>query len=122
MPSLGDMKKLTSLNCNKVYVYSSEFLNYDYQFSNVMIKNAVDLFSKCGLFDGSIIKDNFNIIDNYRYITGGEQAVIRILNMLSYIPQDSILLLDEPFAMLDTSAVILVIQLLMLQRFILTPF
>lgn len=112
VPSLGDMKRLTSLNYHNVYLYSGEFLNYDYQFSDVMIKNAVDLLNKCGFSDRRIVKDNYNIIENYRYISGGQQAVIRILNMLSYIPQDSVLLLDAPFAMLDTGTIALLLMVM----------
>ncbi|MBP3326827.1 MAG: putative DNA binding domain-containing protein [Coprococcus sp.] len=112
VPSLGDMKRLTSLNYHNVYLYSGEFLNYDYQFSDIMIKNAVDLLNKCGFSDRRIVNDNFHIIENYRYISGGQQAVIRILNMLSYIPQDSVLLLDAPFAMLDTGTIALLLMVM----------
>ena len=87
--SLADMKRIALLNNKKVYLYSGGFLNYDYQFSNTMLKNAFDLLNRHGMDYCSILKASRDFNSHYKYISEGEQALIRMLNILSYIPEDS---------------------------------
>ena len=54
--SLRDAKCMVSLKQEKVYIYGGEYLNFDYQFTNVMVENALDLLKRCGLFDSFILK------------------------------------------------------------------
>lgn len=112
VPSLHVMKRIASLDQSKVHLYSGEFLNYDYTFTNVMIKNAVKLLDTCGVNDTHFIKGYSNFNSNYHYMSGSIQAVIRILNMLSQVQEGSVLLLDAPFAMLDRNAAQLILEVI----------
>lgn len=105
VPSIAKMKRIASLNCNSVYIFSGDLLKYDYKFKNIMVKNAVDLLKKNGYEDDEIFEKYFNFKGEFQFISEGMQSVIRILNMLYYIPDNSVLLLDDPFAMLDINSV-----------------
>ena len=101
--SIAEMKKITSLNFNSIYIFSGEFLDYDYVFNSVMITNAKDLLRKVGCEDNKIYELHIDNERKFRYISGGLQFAIRFLNMLHYIPTNSILLIDSPFSKLDSN-------------------
>lgn len=110
--SLRDVKYMASLKHKKVYIYNGEYLNYDYQFTSIMVENALALLKRCGLFDNFILKEGIDFKDKYSYISVGMQTVIRLLNMLSYVSKDSILLLDNPFATLDMNEIDLILKVI----------
>lgn len=110
--SLRDVKRMSSLKQKSIYIFNGEYLNYDYQFTNIMVENALVLLKRCGLLDSFIRKGDINLKGEYSYISEGMQAFIRLLNMLSYISKDSILLLDAPFAMLDMNAIDLLLRVI----------
>ena len=103
--SISEMKKITSLNFNNIYIFSGEFLDYDYIFNSVMIRNAKDLLRKVGCEDNTVYELQLDHARKFRYISAGMQFMIRILNMLYYIPSNSVLLIDAPFSKLDVNMI-----------------
>lgn len=101
--SIAEMKKITALNFNNIYFFSGQFLNYDYDFNTVMVRNAKNLLRRIRYEDNEVYKEYFDGERKFRYISEGVQFIIRVLNMLYYIPANSVLLIDEPFSMLDSN-------------------
>ena len=94
--SFSDIKKIARMDEEKVFIFSGEFLDYDCQLNAKMVKNAVKLLKNVDM------EGHFSLAYVGLYMSQGQQSIIRILNMLYLIPSNSILLLDAPFAKVDS--------------------
>lgn len=94
--SFADIKKIARMEENKVFIFSGEFLDYDCQLNTKMIKNAMKLLKNVDM------ERYFSLAYEGVYMSQGQQSVIQILNLLYLIPSNSILLLDAPFAKVDS--------------------
>lgn len=99
--SFDEMKKLLSVNRNMIYLVSGEFIGRKYKLDREMIDNANELLDRMGIKN----KHKVDFIDSknksYNLMSGGIQTFYHILNILFNTPTNSVLLIDEPFAMLD---------------------
>lgn len=99
--SFDEMKKLLSVNRNMIYLFSGEFIGRKYKLDREMINNANELLDRMGIEN----KYKVDFIDSnskpYNLMSGGIQTFYHILNILFNTPTNSVLLIDEPFAMLD---------------------
>lgn len=99
--SFDEMKKLLSVNRNMIYLVSGEFIGRKYKLDREMINNANELLDRMGIEN----KYKVDFIDSnsksYNLMSGGIQTFYHILNILFNTPTNSVLLIDEPFAMLD---------------------
>lgn len=100
--SFDEMKKLLAVNRSMIYLFSGEFIGRKYKLDREMINNANDLLDRMGIEN----KYKVNFIDSnsksYNLMSGGIQTFYHILNILFNTPTNSVLLIDEPFAMLDS--------------------
>ncbi|RHP30660.1 MULTISPECIES: RNA-binding domain-containing protein [Clostridia] len=94
--SFADIKKIARMEENKVFIFSGEFLDYDCQLNTKMIKNAMKLLKNVDM------ERYFSLAYEGVYMSQGQQSVIQILNLLYLIPSNSIILLDAPFAKVDS--------------------
>lgn len=99
--SFDEMKKLLSVNRNMIYLVSGEFIGRKYKLDREMINNANKLLDRIGIEN----KYKADFLDShsksYDLMSGGIQTFYRILNILFNTPPNSVLLIDEPFTMLD---------------------
>lgn len=100
--SFDEMEKLLAVNRNMIYLVSGEFIGHKYKLDREMINNANDLLDRMGIEN----KYKVNFIDSnsktYNLMSGGIQTFYHILNILFNTPTNSVLLIDEPFAILDS--------------------
>lgn len=99
--SFEEMKNLMSIKRNKVYLFSGEFIGHKYKLDSNMISNALKLLTELGIEDEFTMSTSIKYNSSYNFMSGGMQAYYWILNLLYHIPQESVFMMDEPFAMLD---------------------
>ena len=99
--SFDEMKKLLSVNRNMIYLVSGEFIGRKYKLDREMINNANELLDRMGIENKYKVDFLDSNSKSYNLMSGGIQTFYHILNILFNTPANSVLLIDEPFAMLD---------------------
>lgn len=99
--SLNEMKQLTSIDHNKIFLYSGEFIHDTYWLSDSKIKIALDLLNNLNIKDENMFDAYSYENKKYRFLSQGYQSYLTILSILAIIPNGSIFLCDDPFASLD---------------------
>ncbi|EHQ88695.1 divergent AAA domain-containing protein [Desulfosporosinus youngiae DSM 17734] len=95
------MKQLTSIEYDKIFLFSGEFIHDRYWLSDSKIKIALDLLDNLYIKDENL-SDMYSHKDTkYRFVSQGYQSYLTILSILATIPNGSVFLGDEPFANLD---------------------
>lgn len=103
--SFEAMKKLVSVDRDKIYLVSGEFFDHMNKLTGSMIQSVNQFLEEKGIENKHKIKAFKSEHKSYHMISGGEQAYYRLLFLLCSIEKDSVLLIDEPFAKLDYSTV-----------------
>ena len=99
--SFDEMKKLLSVNRQMIYLVSGEFIERKYRLDKEMIENSNELLDRMGIENKYKADSLDSNSKSYNLMSGGIQTYYRILNILSNTPINSVLLIDEPFGMLD---------------------
>lgn len=100
--SFYEMKKVLSINRDIIYLFSGEFINHKRRLNGEMIKNANKLLDEMRIENPYRVELSKSNDKSYNLMSGGVQTYYWILNILYNMPQESVLLIDEPFAMLNT--------------------
>lgn len=99
--SFNEMRQLTSINYDKIFLYSGEFARDTYWLSDSKIKMALDLLNNLNVKDEKLFDMYSHKDTKYLFVSQGYQIYLTILNILATMPKGSIFLCDDPFASLD---------------------
>lgn len=97
--SFDEMKKLLSIDRGMVYLLGGSSIYHKTKLNSEMISNANQLLDEIGIENK--YKVDLSETKSYNIMSGGVQTYYWILNILYNTPPGSILLMDDPFAMLD---------------------
>lgn len=103
--SFEKMSEIMSLERDKVFLFSGEFINDSYLLSDSIMGNAMKLLENLKTEDNYLMDYYINKSPKYHILSGGMQTYLKIIGLISSLPQGSILLCDEPFSRLDTCAI-----------------
>lgn len=99
--SFNEMKQLISIDYDKIFLFSGEFMHDTYWLSDLKIKMALDLLNNLNIKSGDIIDTYTDNKRKYRFLSQGHQMYLTIISILATLPNDCIFLCDEPFSCLD---------------------
>lgn len=99
--SFNEMRQLTSIDYDKVFLYSGEFTRDTYWLSDSKIKMALDLLNNLNIKEENLFDMYSHKDTKYRFVSQGYQIYLTILSILATMPNGSIFLCDDPFASLD---------------------
>ncbi len=99
--SFNEMRQLTSINYDKIFLYSGEFARDTYWLSDSKIKMALDLLNSLNIKDENLFDMYSHKDTKYRFVSQGYQVYLTILSILATMPKGSVFLCDDPFASLD---------------------
>lgn len=100
-----EMKYLSNLNREKIFLLGSDSMRDKFWLSDERIKSAVDYYSTLNIKDNIVETVLLEILLNnksFRFMSIGQQLYFGILSVLSYLPVESVLLIDGLFSQLDT--------------------
>jgi hypothetical protein len=103
--SFEEMKRILSVDRDRVYLLIGEFIGHKYKLSNGMINNVNQFLDEKGIENIYKIDISNSECKSYNIMSGGVQTYYWLVNLISNTPQDSVLMIDEPFAMLDYNTV-----------------
>ncbi len=92
-------KDIGAFNFDKIYYYNSERLNHNFTFKQL---DRISKFMKDYDFEFENIS---NIHLPAKYLSGGQLSIINLINFLSLVPKDSIVLADSILYTLDFDSI-----------------
>lgn len=110
--SFDEMKTLLSVNRDKIYLVSGEFISYRNKLDREMINNANKLLDRMEIENRYRVDFSDSNSKSYNLMSSGIQAFYCILNILFNTPPNSVLLIDEPFALLDYDTIAQLIDIM----------
>jgi hypothetical protein len=99
--SLDEMKQLMTIDSDKIFLFSGEFIRDTYWLSDIRVRAAYELLDKLNIENNHIFDDYLDNNKEYRFASQGKQIFLSILSLLASIPKESVLLCDDPFVSLD---------------------
>ncbi|PXV87826.1 ABC-type transport system involved in cytochrome c biogenesis ATPase subunit [Lachnotalea glycerini] len=102
--SFQEMNRLVKIKKEKVFLLSAESLRDKFWLSDEKVKSAIDFFGRLKIEDTIVDSVLIELLENdksFRYMSIGQQIYFGILSVLSYVPSDSVLLVDDLFGYLD---------------------
>ena len=100
--SIEKMRSICALQTDNIYLFSGEYMNRPLVSYSEMLSNAMELQKKINLKDELMDRWDINQKDGFLFMSGVQQSYLAVLDLLYRLPEGSILLLDEPFAKLDS--------------------
>ncbi|OYO90096.1 hypothetical protein CG709_13445, partial [Lachnotalea glycerini] len=125
--SFQEMNRLVKIKKKKVFLLSAESLRDKFWLSDEKVKSAIDFFGRLKIEDTIVDSVLIELLENdksFRYMSIGQQIYFGILSVLSYVPSDSVLLVDDLFGYLDMCTIESIVRVMKKNtknQFVLTP-
>lgn len=99
--SFAEMKKLLSVERDKIYLISGELIGRKYKLNSSMIERANRFLDGKGIRNAHKIEISRAEHGSYNFLSTGVQTFYWLIYLISKIPQNSVFMIDEPFAAVD---------------------